>query len=387
MTADPFSNNTQNMASVMKYLKPILIALGLLGVIVATVGGIKAQQIGVMIESGKNAQMPPETVSVFQAQYQSWPNLYKAIGTVEADEGVTVSAQVPGKVTKINFKSGAEVKAGDVLIQQESINEEAKLNAAQARLKLAQSTYERLTELKVSKVASQSELDSARQQLDSAQGDVDDLKATLEKKLIRAPFDGRLGLRQIDLGTDLQVGTPIVSLQATHRVRVNFPVPQAWLPKMQQGLPVTVSLSAEHQPLAGVITAIGAEVSSVTRNIQVQSSLDNSQNLLLPGMAVNVEVTLSQPNQVLAVPSTALIYAPFGDTLFIVEGEAGKLSARQQFVQVGRSQGDFVEVLKGVNEGEKVVSAGAFKLFNNQPVVIGPNPTPEFSLNPSPADR
>ncbi len=370
----------------MKIVKPLIVSLFVTATVIGSVAFVKAHQLMVMSAGGEQ-QMPPETVSVFVAQTQQWPNTYTAIGTVEADEGIMISAQVPGKVKRITFQSGAEVKAGDVLIEQEAINETAQLSAAQARLKLAKTSYQRVVELKRNKLASQSELDSAQQQVDSAQGEVDDLSATLQKKLIRAPFDGRVGIRQVDLGTDLQVGTAIVSLQATNRVRVNFPVPQDWLSQMNTGLHVDVATGGKvNQVVSGVITAIGAEIHQETRNVVVQSSLDNASKALVPGMAVTTTVTLSEPNQVLAVPSAAIIYAPYGDTLFVVEEKDGALIARQQFIQTGRSQGDFVEVTKGLKAGEKVVSAGAFKLFNNQPVVIGTKPTPEFKTTPTPSD-
>ncbi len=370
----------------MSQFKSVIFALGGLVVVAGVLFVVKFDQFEMMMAAGENAVQPPEAVSVFEAQYQQWPNQYTAIGTVEADEGIMISAQVPGKVKRITFQSGAEVKAGDVLIEQEAINETAQLNAAQARLKLAKTNYQRIVELNKNKIASQSEVDAALQQVESSQGDVDDLNATLQKKLIRAPFDGRVGLRQVDLGTDLQVGTEIVSLQATNRVRVNFPVPQDWLARMSTGLPVEVS--ALDTKISGVVTAIGAEISPTTRNVQVQSSLDNGDKKLVPGMAVTTVVTLSEPQQVLAIPATAIVYAPYGDTLFVVD--AGKtpesLVARQQFVQLGKARGDFVEIVKGLKPGERVVSAGAFKLFNNQSVVISPNPTPEFKTEPTPTD-
>jgi membrane fusion protein (multidrug efflux system) len=279
----------------------------------------------------------------------------------------------------------AQVKAGEVLIEQEAVNEKAQLNAAQARLKLAQASYQRVVELRKRNIASQSELDSVIQQVESAKGDVDDLRATLEKKQIRAPFDGRVGIRQVDLGTDLQVGTAIVSLQATNRVRVNFPVPQDWLVKISRGLPVTVT-TANDTVVQGQITAIGSEISTTTRNVIVQSSMENPDNKLIPGMAVSTTVTLSDPQQVLAIPTTAIIYAPYGDTVFIADAADGGLVARQQFIRLGQSRGDFVEVLDGLKAGEQVVSAGAFKLFNKQALVVSKMPTPEFKSEPKPTD-
>ncbi len=372
-----------------KTLKSVLISLGCLAGVVLIVGGVKAVQINAMIEAGKATPAPSETVSTFDAEVQHWPNTFKAIGTVEASEGITITAEVAGKVKSIAFKSGDLVKKGTVLVEQESTNEQAQLNAAEARLRLAKANLERLTQLRQKNTVSQSDLDASTQQMQSAQGDVDDLKATLEKKIVRAPFDGRLGIRLANLGEDLRVGGEIVSLQATNTVRVNFPVPQFWLVQMTRGLPVAVSAgNGSDLVLKGEVTAIGAEVNSATRNAIVQTYLNNDRGLLLPGMAVEVEVTLSEPQEVLAVPSTAVIFAPFGDTVFVIEAEekTGALHARQQFVRLGRTRGDFVEVIDGLKAGEKVASAGAFKLLNGQAVTLSSLPTPEFKQEPNPSD-
>jgi membrane fusion protein (multidrug efflux system) len=319
---------------------------------------------------------------------QSWPNVYTAMGTVEADEGITIAAEVAGKVQRIAFKSGEQVKAGEILLEQESSNERAQLSAAEARLRLAQSSHERLLQLRQKNTVSQSELDTAVQQMESALGDADNLKATLAKKVVRAPFSGRLGIRQVDMGQDLQVGAAIVSLQATNRVRVNFPVPQHWLVKMDSGLDVEVHIGdGSENTVNGVITAIGAEINATTRNAMVQSSLDNASYQLIPGMAVETRVTLTDPQPVLVVPTTAVIYAPFGDTVFVIEeDDAGNLKARQQFVRLGKARGDFVEIADGLKEGEVVASAGAFKLFNGQSVVVSDIATPEYQLEPKPTD-
>ena len=373
----------------MTNVKSIGIALASLVGIVLIVGGIKGGQIATMVSAGENAPAPSETISTFTAEMQQWPNSYTAMGTVKASEGITISAEVAGKVKEIRFKSGEQVKRGTVILVQESTNEEAQLSAAEARLRLAKSNYERLVELRKRNTVSQSEVDSGLQQMDSARGDVADLKATLDKKLVRAPFDGRLGIRMVDLGQDLQVGGEIVSLQATNSVRVNFPVPQFWLVQMTRGLPVDVNVGdGSEATISGEITAIGAEINSLTRNAQVESYLDNVDNQLIPGMAVETTVTLSEPQSVLAVPTTAVIYAPFGDTVFVIEpGEkAGTHKARQQFVRLGKARGDFVEVIDGLKEGDVVASAGAFKLLNGQAVTIGKMPTPEFKQEPTPAD-
>jgi membrane fusion protein, multidrug efflux system len=373
----------------MKNIKTIGISVLSLFGIVVLVGSMKFSQFAAMGNAMANTPPPKETVSTYAVAKQSWPNTYTAMGTVEASEGIVISAEVAGKVRDIRFTSGSPVKKGTVILVQESGNETAQLSAAEARLRLAKSNFERLDALRKRNTVSQSAFDEATQQLQSAQGDVDNLKTTLEKKQVRAPFDGRLGIRKVDLGEDLQVGKEIVSLQATNSVRVNFPVPQFWLVQMSRGQAVDIKIGDGSQTvMKGAVTAIGAEINPVTRNALVQSVLTNDRNQLIPGMAVETTVTLSNPQEVLAVPSTAIIYAPFGDTVFVIEKDEkdGSLKARQQFVRLGKARGDYVEVIEGLKEGELVASAGAFKLFNGQAVTLSDLPTPEFKQEPTPAD-
>jgi membrane fusion protein (multidrug efflux system) len=369
--------------------KSIIIAVAALVGIFLVLFLIKFTQIFSMVQAGKSFVPPAEAVGSFNAAQQDWPNSFTATGTVEADEGINVSAEVAGKVQKILFKSGERVKAGTVILVQESGNETAQLSAASARLRLAEANYERMVQLRKKNTVSQNELDTALQQKESTQGDVDNLKTTLEKKIVKAPFDGRLGIRKVDLGQDLPIGTPIVSLQATNRVRVNFPVPQFWLVKMTKGLPVSVQLGdGSNNVVKGEVTAIGADINTTTRNATVQSSLENSNNQFIPGMAVQITVTLSNPQKVLAVPTTAVIFAPFGDTVFVIEKDKEKgLKARQQFVRLGKSRGDFIEIADGLNVGDQVVSAGAFKLTNGQSVVISKTAQPDFKTDPKPVDN
>lgn len=367
------------------------IGASLLGlfVILLLVGGIKAAQVMAMIESGESFVPPSESISTFTVENQSWPNVFSALGTVEADEGIVIGAEVSGRVQRIAFNSGEQVEVGTVLIELESGNEQAQLRAATARLKLAQSNYERLEQLREKNSISESELDTALQQLESAQADVEDLKTTLAKKVVRAPFSGRLGIRQVDLGKDLMVGAPIVSLQATDRVRVNFSVPQQWLVKMSKGQQVEVRIGDDSDhTVNGVVTAIGAEINTATRNAVVQSSLDNAGQFLIPGMAVETRVTLTDPLNVMAVPGTAILHAPFGDTVFVIEKdkETSQLKARQQFVRIGKARGDFVEITDGLKPGDVIASAGAFKLYNGQSVVVSDTPSPQYSLTPTPKD-
>lgn len=370
----------------------LLLGFGLIFAIAAVLGSIKATQIGTLISTFASAPEETATVSAFTVAYQDWPNSYRGVGTVEAQEGITIAAEVAGRVKKIAFKSGDWVPAGAVLIEQELGNEAALLKSAQARLQLAQSNYERMLELRKTNTVSQAQLDEATQQRDSARGEVDNLKTTLEKKIVRAPFAGKVGLRQADLGQDLQVGSPIVTLQATNRVRVNLSVPQDWLRQMKNGQQVKVFPSQDKtQFVTSEITAIAAELNPKSRNALVQTYVDNSQGWFIPGMAVTTEVTLSEPERILSIPSTAIIYATFGDTVFVLDEDEGGTAevyrARQQFIRLGKSRGDFVEVLDGLKEGDKIVSAGAFKLRADMRVVLGEKPQLDYSLDPQPIDN
>jgi membrane fusion protein (multidrug efflux system) len=384
-----FNSSVQGFFIMSIKAKAFFVPMIVLLIIVLSIAGLKFGQVSIMMNTFASMPAPTETVTTHAATEQLWNDTYTAVGTVEASEGIQVSAEVAGKVKEIRFKSGDHVKKGTVLVVQESGNEQGQLSAAEARLRLAKSNHERLVQLRKNNTVSQSELDTAVQQMESAQGEVDNLKTTLEKKIVRAPFDGRLGIRKVDLGEDLQVGTEIVSLQATNSVRVNFPVPQFWLVKMSRGLPVSVKLGdGSETVINGEVTAVGADINIVNRNATVQSYLINDKNLLIPGMAVNVTVTLADPQTVLAIPSTAIAYAPYGDTVFVIEpDDKNQLIARQQFVKLGRSQGDFVEILDGIKLGDKIAIAGAFRLINGQVVTISELPVPEFSINPTPADQ
>lgn len=374
----------------MTRLKSIGIAVLILMVILAMLAAIKGEQIYRLATGAEEFfAVPPESVSSYRVALQAWPNEFTAVGTVEAHEGITINAEVAGKVQRILFQSGEFVEAGTLLVEQESGNEKAQLDAAEARSKLADANFQRLKALRASNTISQSELDAASQQLQSSRADTEDLKTTLKKKQIRAPFSGRLGIRQVDLGKDLQVGSPIVSLQATDRIRVNFPVPQQWLVRMTNGQPVSVRAGdGSEKTFDGVITAIGAEINSATRNATVQSSLENPENRLIPGMAVETIVTISDPIESLVVPLTAVIHAPYGDTVFVIEDDAekGGLKARQQFVKLGKSRGDFIQILDGLTEQDDVVSAGAFKLYNGQAIVVSDTPALDYQLQPEPED-
>ena len=369
----------------MSRARAVVISIVSLLIILAIIVGIKGEQINFMIKSGESFQQPPTTVAMYDVGEQVWPRSLMAVGTLEAEQGLTLRAEISGRINAIHFEGGQQVNAGDVLVEQESGNEQAQLRAAKARLTLAESSLNRLIALRKQQSVSESAIDEARQQLESAKGDVDNLTTTLAKKRIVAPFSGRLGLKQVYLGQDLQAGTAVVSLQAVDSLKVNFNIPQKWLNQVKPGYIVNVT-TRQGETVSGEVIATAAEIDPMTRNLTVQARIPNAEQSLLPGLAVDVEVELPNPQTVLAVPATAILFAPYGDTVFVVEDNNGQQVVRQQFVRLGESRGDYVAVEVGLQAGQRIVRAGGFKLFNGMPVVEGKNPEPALSLNPQPND-
>ena len=369
-----------------KYAFPIATIAALLA-IVMVIAMIKLSQFSAAASSG--FAPPPAFVNVFQAEQQKWYRTLKSIGTIYAEEGITILAETEGPVDRIAFKSGDFIRAGDLVIEQYSGSEAAQLNAANAQLRLAESNFKRLKKLRKQKTVSASQFEQAQQELDSARANVENLETLLVKKQIRAPFDGKLGIRKVDLGEYLRVGSPIVTLQAHDKLNVNFAVPQRWLALVSPGLNVEVNmLETKNAVVHGAINAVDAAVDTVTRNIEVQARLNDSQGLLLPGMAVEVRVEVPEFAEHIVVPATAIVYSSYGDTVFVVEenSETGQLHARQQLVQIAERRGDFVAIETGVKLGELVASSGAFKLYNGQAVAKAESPETEYNLNPEPND-
>jgi membrane fusion protein (multidrug efflux system) len=372
------------------------IFLSLLGVVavVAILGGIKALQIGRMIEAGESFVPPPETVTTAEVRTESWESLLTAVGSLEAVQGVTVSAELPGKVVKLGFESGAMAARGDILLEQDTSSERARLPGAEAAVALAKNNFRRAGELLREKFISQAEYDRAESEYRVAVAAADEVRATIAKKTIRAPFSGRLGIRLVNLGEILQEGDDIVSLQSLHPIFANFLLPQQQLGRIGIGLPVRVTTDAlAGETIEGRITAINPEVDAATRNVRIQATAGNPGERLRPGMFANVAVVLPERNEVLTIPATAVLYAPYSDSVFVVEEkkdeETGETSLvlRQQLVRLGEKKGDFVAVASGLREEERVVSTGVFKLRNGQAVVVDNTLEPEFKLQPQPENE
>jgi membrane fusion protein (multidrug efflux system) len=370
--------------------KRILFALIGLAVLIAILTAVKALQIGAMVDQGKKFIPPPETVTATVVTAESWDTALTAIGTLNAVQGVTVAAELAGKVVEIAFEAGAQVKAGDILLRQDTSSEEAQLPGAMAQVNLSRTNRERFEQLFAKQLVAQAERDSAVASAELAQAQAENIRATIAKKTIRAPFSGRLGIREVNLGQMLREGDPIVTLQSLDPIYVDFTLPQQQLPLMRLGLPVQVTTDAQPgETLRGRITAINPLVDAETRQIKLQATVANRGNKLRPGMFANVVVGLAARQEVLAIPATAVLYAPYGDSVFIIEDapdNKGKV-LRQQFVRLGQKRGDFVAVMSGIKEGESVVSTGVFKLRNGQSALVDNTLAPDFQMAPKPENN
>ncbi len=304
--------------------------------------------------------------------------------------GVTVAAEVPGTVTEIAFESGAVVNKGDLLVRLDTSSEDAQLRSAEAQFELAKLNVERTRQLRTNSTVSQSELDQMEALLKQSQANADAIRSTIEKKTIRAPFAGKLGIRLVNLGESLDARKPIVSLQSLSPVYVDFSMPQQQLAQMKTGLRVQISTDTYlDRNFDGTLTAANPDLDLATRSVSLQATIANTNLLLRPGMFVRVTVVLPGEQTVLAVPATSILSAPYGDSVYVIESStnaAGSLVVRQQFVRTGDSQGDYVSVLTGLKSGEKVVSSGLFKLRNGASVVENNEITPKPSKTPNPSD-
>jgi membrane fusion protein (multidrug efflux system) len=371
------------------------VALTLLALlaVVAVLGGIKGLQISALAAQGKSFVPPPEAVTAAPVKVEHWQPAVTSVGTAAAVQGVTVSAETSGVVRKIAFDSGAVVRRGDLLIEIDQASERAELAAASARAELATANLGRTHHLLEVGANAAADLDSAVAEEKQARAQQATVRAQLAKKTVRAPFAGRLGIRQVNLGEFVADGAPIVSLQSFDPIHVDFSLPQQWLGRLAPGQSVQVSAEGlPGKPLGGTLTTINPDVDPETRNVALQATLDNPEGRLRPGMFVDARVVFPEKQRVLTVPATAVVYAPYGDSVFIVEkaraakkGLAG-YTVRQQFVRLGETRGDIASVASGLSPGQRVVTSGAFKLRPGMPVDVRSELAPEAELSPKPTD-
>src|SRR4051812_26073555 len=364
----------------------VLIAL----VIVGGLGFVKFQQIQAATKQ-MSFEPPPTAVTTIVAQKDNWPSTFKAIGSVAAVQGVTVSADLSGVVEKISFDSGREGRQGDVLVQLDTRQERAQLAAAEAERDLAKLNYDRMKGLVEQGAIPRADYDRAAADRSATEAKVGEIKATIERKTIRAPFSGVLGIRMVNLGQYLEGGAAVVSLQSLRPAYVNFTVPQQEIGALRTGSQVEVSSDAIGGNQTGRINALDSTIDEATRHVRVQAVFDNADGKLRPGMFVEAKLPQGASNEVITLPASAISYAPFGDSVFIVEdvkGPDGKSfrGVRQQFVKLGGSRGDQVGVFTGVKPGEEVVTSGVFKLRPGAAVTVNNTVQPGNNPAPKPED-
>lgn len=372
----------------------IIIMFGAFALIVGGIGYYKYQQIAAGIAMHAHMQLPPTAVATIAAKTDVWPRTIEAVGSFSPVRGVMISTEEAGKITELKFESGGRAKKDDLLIQQDVSVEQANLNSVLARIELAHSTLNRVKKMMGSGAVSQADLDDADSKLKQAEADAESLRATIERKTIRAPFDGVTGIRQVQLGQYLSPGTPIVTLQTLNPIYFDFKVPQQQVKDITKGQAIRLTVDAfEGETFAGTISTINPVVDDDTRMVQVQAFVENPSERLKVGMFAKASVELGQQDSFVTLPGTAIIHAPYGDSVYIVEKMTapGKteeyLGAKQVFVKVGASKGDLVAVLEGVSDGQEVVTLGGFKLRPGAPVVVNNTTQPGIEFAPKGEDN
>ena len=365
----------------------ILVALFVAGLVFWTMGNIKKGKA-----MGAKFAPPPAAVTTVVVKAQTWQPVLSAVGSLKAVNGVMLSTDLAGIVDEIAFESGTPVKKGDVLVKLDTKQEEAQLRSSIAKLTLAKTDLDRKRDLLAKKAIADSDFDSAKSQLSQMEASVEEMKALVSRKRIAAPFDGLVGIRQVNLGQYLQPGAAIVPVESLDPIYVEFALPQQHFEAIAVGKKLRLGATGiTGKSFEGAITAIDSRIDETTRNVTVQGTIKNPEHALRPGMFVSVEVLLPEKEGVLAIPSSAISYAPYGDSVYVVrdaqgaDGKPGKI-VEQQFVKLGPKRGDQVSVLSGVKDGEEVVSSAVFKLRPSAPVQVDNSVQPGNSLNPKPAD-
>ena len=373
-------------------LKRMMLTMAVLLLVIGSLGTVKFLQIRTAMAQGAAWQPPPEAVSTIVAHVERWPSSLEAVGSVAAVHGVTVSADLPGIVQSIEFDSGKRMQRGDVLVRLDTSQEKEQLAAAEAQRVLARLNLERSQQLLKKQVISQAEYDRAEAEAKQADANAREIQARIERKTIRAPFAGVLGLRQVDLGQYLNGGDPVVPLQSMDPVYVNFSLPQQDVSQLTIG--AVVHVSAEGVALDGAegrITAMNSVVDEATRNVQIQATFRNPNGRLRPGMFLQVRASLGRDASVIGMPASAVNYAPYGNSVYVVKQMKGPNGAayrgvEQRFVRVGPRRGDQVSIVSGLEAGEEVVTSGGFKLRSGAAVLIDNKIAPSNDPSPKPED-
>ena len=367
-------------------LKIVVAIVGVL-VLIGALAGTKVLQIKKLTSQPPPAQV--DTISSAVAHEEKWQDTVSAVGSITAVQGVIVTPEVAGTVSEITFESGAVVAKGDLLVRFDTSTEEAQLKSLNAQLEWARVSAERAHKLRTDSTVSQSEVDQAEASFQQAKANADAVQAAIDKKTIRAPFAGKLGIRQVNLGEYIDAGKPIVSLQSLNPVYADFSLPQQTLAEVKTGMKVLISMDTyTNKQFEGTLTAINPNLDESTRSVRLQGTLDNSDQLLRPGMFARIAVVLPSEKDVLVIPATAILSAPYGDSVYVIEKSTNGPGSvvRQQFVRTGRAHGDFISVETGLKAGDHVVSGGLFKLRNGGAVTENNDLAPKATEKPKPSD-
>lgn len=374
--------------------KRMIIMLVLTGLVLAAIFGFQAFKSVMIAKFMATLSNPPQTISTTTASSQEWRSQLEAVGSIRAVNGANLSAQVAGIVSAVHFESGADAKKGDLLLELLAEDDKARLEALKATADLARITFDRDSVLVKTNAVSQQTVDTDKGNLRNAEALVAQQQALVDYKSITAPFSGRLGIRQVDLGQYLAAGTTIVTLQQLDPIYVDFYLPQQALAQIKVGQDVTGKIDTfPGKTFVGKVAAVNSLVDTTTRNVQVRATMENHENLLLPGMFATVDIDTSTPQKYVTLPQTAIAYNSYGNIVYLVddkgkdEKDQPKLVARQTFVTTGATRGDQVAVLTGVKDGDVVVTAGQVKLHNGSPVIVNNTIQPPNDPNPKPVDR
>jgi membrane fusion protein, multidrug efflux system len=375
-------------------IKRMLIMLIAVGVVLGGIFAFKAFVNTKIKEVMAGMANPTQTVSTTQAATTSWQAQLEAVGTLRASSGADLSLELPGVVDAIDFNSGDDVKAGQLLLRLRVEDDVAKLQSLQAVAELARITLERDQKQLAARAVSQAVVDNDAANYKNAMAQVAQQQALLDKKSLRAPFAGHLGIRQVDLGQFLSAGTPIVTLQALDPIYVDFFLPQRAVSQIKVGQTATLKVDTfPDQIFTGEITAINPRVEASSRNLQVRATLKNADHKLVPGMFANVYIDTGAPQKLVTLPQTAITFNAYGSTVYLVEDKGKdnkdqpKLQVRQTFVTTGATRGDQIAVLKGVKQGDTVVTAGQMKLRDGSPIAVNNSIEPKDDANPLPVDH
>lgn len=362
-----------------RFVVSVAVALAIIG----TIFGVKFAGIRRAMAAAANRPTPTVTVSAASAQPETWPNTVQAIGSIASFRGITVKAELDGIVQKISAKSGALVEQGDVLVEFDTSVETAQLAGLDAQARLAEANLTRARELRANGTNTPLELDTAEAALRQTRAAVEQMRATLAKKRIVAPFAGRLGIVKIHPGQYLARADAIVDLETLDRVYADFAVPQQDLSRVAVGQPIHVRVDAHPgRVFEGIIEAVAPRVSDTTRTLSVRALLPNQDQALLPGMFGNVEVVLGASENVVTLPTAAVVYNPYGNFVYVIDNGV----ARQRFVGTGAQRGNLVSIASGLKAGEQVVTSGQIKLRNGVPVRVDNSAAPSANPAPKPSE-